>query len=130
MIENLRMVICPVCGRTILNNYHPNENRMKVKSYKFATETDYYGRETTNYLEGFLESVYDSDRDYFAVEGEPGKGGLAAMKDQKLSPEEWPEGFAQIKHAMFRALKWWLKKKWINEEDIDQLYDYLFGEEG
>lgn len=125
-MKELRQLICPVCGRAILNHYYQHrdkqlkvcdiEGRAKVKKYKTYKDPD----SVVAYYD-YISHIYDMHRDYIAVEGEGGRGGLSLMS--KIRKEEWEEGFELIKYAVARAIKWWENMGWTSCSEICDIVD-------
>jgi len=109
MSDLLRQIICPTCGRTIVR-YNP------AKTYGKYTDPE----DKVDYLQDFLARVYDVDRNYFAIEREGGRGGLANIT--QLTPEDWPEGFRLIKEALLRSLYHYYSNGWITWTDIIEYF--------
>lgn len=116
----LRDLICPVCGRAMLNHYYMTRGKQsivcdtgtkKVKKYKTYKDPDsliaYYD---------YISKIYDMHRDYIAVEGQGGRAGLSMMT--QITKDEWQHGFDLIQYAVARAIKWWINMDWTSCETI------------
>jgi len=112
----LRDLICPVCGRAILNHYYmvrskqntPNDAlSTKIKKYKTYKDPD----SIVSYYD-YLSKIYDMHRNYIAVEGQGGRAGLSMMR--QIPKEEWQHGFDLIQYAVARAIKWWINMDWTS----------------
>ncbi len=109
----IKEIICPVCGRSI-HEYHHFVKSSKVLNKTYRIRDDV----AIHYLD-YLDSIYDMDRDYFAIERDTGKSGFGNITN--LGPEDWEEGFVNIKKAMFRAMKYYINKGWITKEELDTI---------
>ncbi len=121
----LRDLICPVCGRAILNHYYmvrskqntPNDAlSTKIKKYKTYKDPD----SIVSYYD-YLSKIYDMHRNYIAVEGQGGRAGLSMMR--QIPKEEWQHGFDLIQYAVARAIKWWINMDWTSCETICDIID-------
>lgn len=112
-MKKIREIICPVCGRSIHEYHHfVKANKIAGKTYRVRDDV------AIHYLD-YLTSVYDMDRDYFAIERDTGKGGLGNITN--LFPDDWEDGFSNIKKAVLRAVEYYAKKGWITKKDIETL---------
>ncbi len=107
MQSYIKQILCPVCGRTILENYRPVIN-INGRKYRDLDST-------VNYL-GQLKRNYDMNRSYFAIIRGTGYGGLA--KNKPISPSEWEDGFEAIKRALIRGVAWYIKQGWFSKEEL------------
>jgi len=97
--EKILSALCPVCGRTI------PENRALRIGYVTVGKV------------GYFESIdWDPDKP-FGVSFRA--GGRNAFKDwEHIGPEEAPELFEALKARFIQALKEWVAKGWIKEDEI------------
>lgn len=112
MSKNLISLVCPVCGKA--ENAHYISQDIK-KSFEYIKKLYKNPDYTVKYTD-YITSIYDMHRDYISVEFEGGRAGFK-YKNQ-LSPEADPDGFIELKYALFRALHWLLNMKWLDEDEI------------
>jgi len=112
-MNTIREILCPVCGRSI-HEYHHFVKSSSVLGKTYRIRDD----DAIHYLD-YLDSVYDSNRDYFAIERDTGKAGLKNITN--LRPQDWEKGFKDIKKAMFRAFKYYINKGWVTKEEIESI---------
>jgi len=113
-------VMCPICGKMMGKiNVH------KVSTDK-AAKSKYYHvfRKTVNYLD-YLDTVWDESKDFWGIvrDATGGKGKGFPIVGYLRSPEDNKELFEKWKKQILQGIKWVLKRKWLNKEEILKLIE-------
>jgi hypothetical protein len=96
--ERIVAAICPCCGRTI-----PEKRAIKA------------GYVTVDHI-GYFASIEWDEKKAFGVSYLP--GGRGSMGWSYIDPEEAPELFEAVKARLIRAVREWINKAWLSEEEI------------
>ena len=97
--ERMVSAICPLCGRTI-----PEKRAIKM---------GYVTVDKVGYFEGI---EWDPEKPFGVVYEAGGRGSLRNW--QYISPEDAPELFEALKARFIQALREWINKGWLTEEDL------------
>lgn len=97
--EEVLAALCPICGRTV-----PEDRAVKV------------GNITVGKV-GYFESIdWDEAKQFGVAYQASGRGSFTNWRH--INPQEAPELFEAMKARFLQAIREWLKKGWITEEDI------------
>lgn len=97
--ERIMAAICPLCGKSI-----PTKRAIKI------------GYVTVDRIDYFDSINWDPNKPFGVSYSAAGRGSLRDWN--YISPEEAPELFEAVKSRLIQAVREWVNKGWLSQEDI------------